>query len=65
MFELFLKLGEKNRTAMYMHYCEGYSVKEIAKITETNESAVLSRLMRGRKQLGKLLNSERSADNGI
>ena len=65
VFELFLKLSEKNRTVMYMHYCEGYSVREIAEITETSESAVLSRLMRGRKQLEKLLNHERSADNGI
>ncbi|MBP5604697.1 MAG: RNA polymerase sigma factor [Ruminiclostridium sp.] len=65
VFEMFLKLSEKNRTVMYMHYCEGYSVKEIAKITGTKESTVLSRLMRGRKQLGKLLNNERSADNGI
>ena len=55
VFEQFLKLGEKNRTAMYMHYCEGYSVKEIAKITGTGVSSVLSRLMRGRKQLEKLL----------
>ncbi|MBO6302552.1 MAG: RNA polymerase sigma factor [Ruminiclostridium sp.] len=65
VFELFLKLSEKNRTAMYMHYCEGYSVREIAEITRINENAVLSRLMRGRKQLEKLLNKERSAENGI
>ena len=65
VFELFLKLSEKNRTVMYMHYCEGYSVKEIAKITGTKESTVLSRLMRGRNQLEKLLKDERSADNGI
>lgn len=59
VFELFLKLSEKNRTAMYMHYCEGYTVKEIAEMTGSKESAVLSRLMRGRKQLEKLLDSER------
>ena len=59
VFELFMKLGEKNRTAMYMHYCEGYTVKEIAEMTGSKESAVLSRLMRGRKQLEKLLNNER------
>ncbi len=58
IFELLRKLPEKNRTAMYMHYCEGYSVEEVAKITGAGKNAVLSRLMRGRKQLKKLLENE-------
>lgn len=55
VFELFLQLPENNRTALYMHYCEGYHVEEIAEITGVSKSAVLSRLKRGREQLKKLI----------
>ena len=33
------------------HYVEGYSIKEIADILGITESAVKSRLLRGRKQM--------------
>ncbi len=46
------------RIALYMHYYEGYTAKEIAKITGSRENTVLSRLSRGRKQLKDILLKE-------
>lgn len=46
-----LKLPVKNKTVIYLHYVEGYPVKEIADILGITESAVKSRLLRGRKQM--------------
>ena len=60
-----MKLGRKNRTVLYMHYYEGYEISEIAKIFGISESAVKSRLMRGRKQLGRLITDERSENNEL
>lgn len=59
MLPVVMKLSRKCRSAMYLHYYEGYSVSEIAKMTGMTESAVKSRLMRGREQLKKLLGEER------
>lgn len=47
----FLKLPIKHKTVIYLHYVEGYSIKEIADILGITESAVKSRLLRGRKQM--------------
>lgn len=46
------------RIALYMHYYEGYTAKEIAEITGSKENTVLSRLSRGRKQLKDILLKE-------
>lgn len=45
------KLPLKYRTAVHLHYFEGYSVKEIAQITKSNEATVKTRLKRARQQL--------------
>jgi len=58
LLPIIMKMKTDNRIALYMHYYEGYSVKEIAGILGTNESAVTSKLYRGRKQLEKLLRKE-------
>ncbi len=55
---LILKLKPKNRLALYMHYYEGYSVREIASVLGEKESAVTSRLLRARKQLKALIIKE-------
>ena len=65
VFELFRELPEKNRTAMYLHYCEGYSVEEVSDITGASRSAVLSRLKRGRDRLKDLLKKEGIGKYGI
>ncbi|MGN0657824.1 MAG: RNA polymerase sigma factor, partial [Ruminiclostridium sp.] len=55
---LIMKLKPKNRLALYMHYYEGYSVREIASVLGEKESAVTSRLLRARKQLRALIIKE-------
>ncbi|HBI51357.1 MAG TPA: RNA polymerase subunit sigma [Ruminococcaceae bacterium] len=62
--EVFMKLSRKLRITMYLHYYQGYSVTETAKLLGISESAVGVRLMRGRKKLGKLLSEERNEYNG-
>ena len=56
--EILFRLKPRYRIPLYMHYYEGYSVKEIAAITGDKENTVLSRLSRGRKQLKDLLLKE-------
>ena len=48
-------LPEKYRNAIYLHYYEGYTAKEIGKILDAKESTVLSWLSRGRDALRKEL----------
>lgn len=48
-------LPEKYRNAVYLHYYEGYSAKEIGKILDAKENTVLSWLSRGRDALRKEL----------
>lgn len=48
--ELF-KLPDKLKTVIYLHYIEGYQVKEIASMLRITENAVKKRLQRGREQL--------------
>lgn len=55
---LIMKLKPKNRLALYMHYYEGYSVKEIAAMFCEKQTAVTSRLFRARKQLKSLIIKE-------
>ena len=60
LLSLVMKLEKNSRIALYMHYYEGYSTAETAKLLGISETAVRSRLFRGRKQLKKLLGDERS-----
>lgn len=48
-------LPEKYRNAIYLHYYEGYTAKEIGKILDAKENTVLSWLSRGRDALRKEL----------
>ena len=43
------------REAIYLHYYEGYSIREIAKLTGRSESAVSAHLSRGRAKLRTML----------
>lgn len=49
------KLPESQRTAIHLHYGEGYSCEEIAAMLHLPAATVRSRLHRGRKQLKTLL----------
>lgn len=48
-------LPEKQRTALHLHYYEGYSVQEIARLLGVTAPAVKMRLKRGREALRKEL----------
>lgn len=51
ILEELLKLPDKLKTVIYLHYIEGYQVKEIASMLCISENAVKKRLQRGREQL--------------
>lgn len=55
---IIMKLKPEMRHTLYLFYYEGYSVKEIAAVTGKTETAVTSRLSRGRRQLKKLIEKE-------
>ena len=46
-----IRLPEKYRLPIHLHYYEGYSVAEIAEILKLGQSAVKMRLKRGREML--------------
>ncbi len=45
------KLPKKYGTCVYLHYYEGYTIKEIARLLGENENTIGSRLIRARKKL--------------
>lgn len=49
--ELIFSMPDKYKDVIHLHYFEGYSIAEIAKILEIGESAVKMRLKRGRTYL--------------
>ena len=51
-------LPPKERSAITLFYLSGYSIKEIAAITETSEDAVKKQLSRGRDKLREQLTIE-------
>ncbi len=55
VMEEILSLPPKYRVIIYLHYYVGYSTKEIAEIINISQSAVLSRLSRGRDKLRNIL----------
>lgn len=56
LLELVNALPPDERTAVYLHYYEGYTAKEIAKILHKNQNTVASLIRRGREALkGDLL----------
>lgn len=51
LYEAIGHLSDEARLSVTLYYMEGYSVKEIAKLTDTTESAVKNRLSRARAKL--------------
>ncbi len=49
------KLHERDRNALYLHYYEGYTAREIAEILGDNERAVTKRICRAREKLKAIL----------
>ena len=58
VLEAVLALPQKYRTAIHLHYCEGYSVSEIAALTGAKEGTVKSWLSRGREKLAAELKGD-------
>lgn len=56
--EALLRLDEKYRTPILLHYIEGYSVAETAEILRMPQGTVKTRLSRGRTALKAILNEE-------
>ena len=52
------ELDEKLRVPVVLHYIDGYSVREAARILDISENALKLRLMRGRKKLREILMEE-------
>lgn len=60
VLEAVLSLPEKYRVAVYLHYYEGYSAPEIAKLTGRNVNSIYTLLNRG-----KMLVKEALVNEGI
>lgn len=56
--EALLQLEERYRVPILLHYLEGYSVAEVAKILRVPQGTVKTWLSRGRKALKAILNEE-------
>lgn len=55
LYKALKSLPEQQREALILFEISGFSIKEIAELQESGESAVKQRLLRGRQQLMQLL----------
>lgn len=62
ILEALLRLPKKYRVSIVLYYYEGFKVKEIANILNTNESTIRTRLQRAKNQLQKILREEENDD---
>ncbi len=53
IFDILQKMNKKYRKLLYLHYYEGFDIKEIASILNLSESAVKMRLSRARVVIKK------------
>ena len=58
LYTAVMELPEKERAAVYLHYYEGYTFREIGEILHISSSAVSMRLHRGRKKLQAILKED-------
>lgn len=58
LYQALEQLDVRYRNALVLHYIEGYSVREIADMTDATEGTVKSRLSRGRKLLKTIYEGE-------
>lgn len=58
VYDAIMALNRQSRTAVVLHYYEGYSAKEIAEILKIPENTVYTRLARARKKLKAFLTEE-------
>ena len=55
VFEALAQLSERDRNALYLHYYEGYTAREVARILGGSERAMTKRICRAREKLKKFL----------
>lgn len=58
LYQAVMNLPVKYKDVIHLFYYEGYSIKEISRITEQKENAVKTQLSRGRVLLKELLKGE-------
>lgn len=58
LFKVLATLSEKYKTAIVLHYLEGFSVEEVSKMLKISLSATKMRLSRGRELLKNLITDE-------
>lgn len=56
------ELQREERTIVYLHYFEGYSIREIAQLLGKKQNTIGSKLGRARKKLGKLLEENKKEE---
>ncbi len=64
VIQLVLKLERKYRIPIYLHYCEGYSLKEIAELLGKKVSSVGTLLARGKKKLEAMIEEDQIYGKG-
>lgn len=57
VFDALRKVQHKYRIPLFLYYYEGYNIKEIAKLLNSNESTIKTRLKRGKDLLAKEMNT--------
>lgn len=62
LFQFVMLLSPKYSSVIYLFYYEDMKISEIAKILDITQSAVKSRLVRGRKALKEIIEKEQSYD---
>ena len=65
LHDALLEIDEKLRLPMLLHYIEGYSTNEVAKILRLPSGTVKSRMSRARRELQKILNWEGTEPCGM
>ncbi|MDE6997844.1 MAG: RNA polymerase sigma factor [Oscillospiraceae bacterium] len=58
LWDMILRLPEHEKTALYLHYYQGYSTSETAELMGKNPSTVRSWLFRARRKLKDLLEED-------
>lgn len=58
IWNLVRELPEKYRIVIELHYIEGYSIKDIARLLNKNESTIGTRFERAKKKLKEIIEKE-------
>jgi len=65
LYEALFNLSTKLRLPLILHYIEGYTTQEIAKILSIPRGTVLWRMSKARKELGLVLHTDEHSDDPL